>query len=234
MLSLVVLIFPYAKLSKAQFGVRKNKKHQQYKALRALKFLHRFGKARKHLKEVADHTVVCGFEERSIRVFVHHHNRFGAVHPCEVLDGSANASSDVEVRVDGDTGLPNVLVVGAPVAIRHRAATGGGGAQGVGQVRNHGPVFRPFEAPTAGDDELGLGQGSDAFGALGADHLYLGRGEGYADGFNAYGAAAFFNGDGVAHQADDLSVGQDGNIGEGFAGEYRFLSKPAKAGSDRL
>ena len=96
----------------------------------------RFARAQRALKAsanrhdvegIAHDAVVRRLEEGGLGVLVDDHDDLGSVDAGEVLDGAGDADGDVQVGPDGDAGLSDVFVVGAPTDVRHWAGAGGRG-----------------------------------------------------------------------------------------------------------
>ena len=64
------------------------------------------------LEEVSYDTVVCDLEDRSSIVLVYRDDALGILHACLVLDGTGDTKSDVDLRVNGLTGLAYLMVGG--------------------------------------------------------------------------------------------------------------------------
>ena len=62
------------------------------------------------LEEVSYDTVVCDLEDRSSIVLVYRDDALGILHACLVLDGTGDTESDVDLRVNGLTGLAYLMV----------------------------------------------------------------------------------------------------------------------------
>ena len=75
-----------------------------------------------------------------------------------MLNGTRNASSNVQVGANGNAGLAYVLVVRTPANIGHRTRTSSCSAKLTSQLLNHAPVFGTFEATASRNYQLGFGE----------------------------------------------------------------------------
>src|SRR5204863_3811160 len=94
-------------------------------------------------------------DDRSVPVLVDHQDPLCALAADNVLDRTADAARDVEVRRDPRAGLANLVRVRAPAEIRDDARAADGPAQ---QGRERLEQFDSFLAPhsaAAADDDAG-------------------------------------------------------------------------------
>ncbi len=83
--------------------------------------------------DVADDAVVGDFEDGGFGVAVDGDDGLTFVHTGEVLDGAGDADGDVELGLDGLTGLADLLGVGAPASVDDGAGGSDGSAELVGE-----------------------------------------------------------------------------------------------------
>ena len=64
---------------------------------------------RDHLVQVANDGIVSDFHDRSFRVFVDGNDAVGSLHSCQVLDSSGNSAGEIDFRLNGCSGLSNLV-----------------------------------------------------------------------------------------------------------------------------
>ena len=117
--------------------------------------------------DVADDAVVGDFEDGGFGVAVDGDDGLALIHAGEVLDGAGDADGNVELGLNGLAGLADLLGVGAPAGVDDGAGGSDGSAELVGESFDVlGEAFGAANAATAGDDDVGFGEG-DAGAALG-------------------------------------------------------------------
>ena len=75
------------------------------------------------LEQVTNDTVVSHLEDGSVLVLVHGDDALGVLHTSLVLDGAGDTQGDVDLGMDGLTGLADLMVSGDPAGVH--AGTGG-------------------------------------------------------------------------------------------------------------
>ena len=191
--------------------------------LSELRGLESFGQLRDDLEGVSHDAVVRRLEEGGLGVLVDHHDHLGAIDPREVLDSPGDAHGDVEVRTNGNAGLPHMLVVRAPSDVGHRAGAGGGGADGVGEVFDDAPVLGALQATACSrHHEFGLGQRRPVAtaGLSGFEDLHLGGTQVGVESLHGGGAPlGFGHADGVRGGGHHQLVGGALHAGGGLSAE---------------
>src|SRR5512145_738549 len=73
------------------------------------------------LEEIPDHAVISHLEDGSVLILVDRDDDLGRAHPGQMLDGAGDTYRDVERRTDRLARLSDLIGVGAPPGIHHRA-----------------------------------------------------------------------------------------------------------------
>mmetsp|Transcript_20410 Transcript_20410/g.56790 ORF Transcript_20410/g.56790 Transcript_20410/m.56790 type:complete len:227 (+) Transcript_20410:979-1659(+) len=119
-----------------------------------------------HIKQIRLQSVVRNLEDRSIRIRVDRHDRFGILHAGQVLDGTGDTAGDVQIRRHHLARLPHLPIVGAESGIDRGARGADGSPQLVGQLFENGKVLVALDAAPTADDDGGAAQ----VGAVGLAH----------------------------------------------------------------
>ena len=79
------------------------------------------GKGRKDLKKIANNTVVCNVKDGGIGIFVDGDDDVGAGHTGQMLDGTGDTASEVDLRLNGSTCLSNLVGMIDPASVYSRS-----------------------------------------------------------------------------------------------------------------
>ena len=128
------------------------------------------------LEQVTNDTVVSHLEDGSVLVLVHGDDALGVLHTSLVLDGAGDTQGDVDLGMDGLTGLADLVVSSDPAGVH--AGTGGAhdAAQNLGQLLSQLDAALDIlaDATAHGHDEVGTDQVHQLLGSLdGLHHLGL-------------------------------------------------------------
>src|SRR5258706_1182963 len=116
-------------------------------------------KLRQDGQRISNYAKVGHGEDGGMLVFVDRHNVFGALHACQVLDRSANTTGDIERRLHGLAGLPNLVAVRKPTCIDNRTRGPGCTPQGCGQFLDEMEILCFAKTASAADNHTGVLQG---------------------------------------------------------------------------
>ncbi|EAU69294.1 hypothetical protein STIAU_7966 [Stigmatella aurantiaca DW4/3-1] len=173
-----------------------------------------------HLEEVRHEAVIGHLEDGGLGVLVDGHDGLRALHARQVLDGTADARGDVELRGHDLARLADLQVVGHPARVTHRARGAHRGAQLVGQGFNLLEV--PLGATATGHHHPGLGQlRTGALHFLEVDELRLGRLDLRGEGLHLGGCLARRGrGELGGAQAEHLHGRGELHLGDDVAGPH--------------
>ena len=124
------------------------------------------------LEQVTHDTVISHLEDGSGIVLVHSDDALGVLHTSLVLDSAGDAQSDVNLGVNGLTGLAHLVVSSDPAGIHAGAAGTNHAAQNLGQLLGQLDALFHILADAAahGHDEIGANQVNQLLGSL--HHLH--------------------------------------------------------------
>src|SRR4051794_19880843 len=124
--------------------------------LGALLGLHGLGELRDDLVEIADHAEVGELEDRRVGVLVDRDDVLARLHADLVLDRSADARREVELRRDGLARLADLGGVRVPARIDDRAGRGDRAAERAGELLERLEALGLAQAAAAGDQDVGV------------------------------------------------------------------------------
>jgi hypothetical protein len=127
-------------------------------ALLSLALLYFFRELRKDRKNITNDTKVGNREDRCMLIFIDGHDILGAFHACQVLNGPADTTGDVESWFNRLAGLPNLVAIGQPARIDDGTRSTGSATQCRSQFLDEAKVFRLAQATTSTDDDAGIFQ----------------------------------------------------------------------------
>ena len=113
------------------------------------------------LKEIPADAVIGSLEDRSGLILVHGDDALGVLHTGQVLDGTGDTQSDIDLGTNGLTGLADLMISREPTSIHSgTAAAYYAAAQGLGQLLGQLDASGNILTDAAADrnDDLGAGQ----------------------------------------------------------------------------
>ena len=216
--------------------------------------LRRHGRDKLH--DIGNHQHVGYLANRGVFVFVDGDDEVRFLHPCQMLDGTAHSTGDVQFGANGLAGGPYLMAVLDPTGVDDRATGTQFAAKGFGERLDGGDVVFFTDPPAGGDDDFGFSQ-VDVFGfgrfvplkfqtagGGGGEFFYLRDAAGDEDGEGARldgddGGFCLW-GDGSAHfgvaaanfKLPVFDGGYFGDLGTFQAGGYARCQVPAVGGVD--
>src|SRR4030042_3015823 len=113
---------------------------------------------RHNFEEVFDNPIIRLLENGSIRVLVDGHDDFSRSHSGKVLDGSGYTASNIQVGGNHFSRLSHLIAMIPPSGINCRPRGSNGSMDHVGKPLQNLKILRSLHSPSAGNDDLRLGQ----------------------------------------------------------------------------
>ena len=96
---------------------------------------------RYHLEQITGDAIVGNLEDGRGLVFVDGDDALGILHTGLVLDGAGDAQGDIDLGVDGFTGLAHLVIGTQPTGVDNGAGRADHAAQLPGQLRGKGKAL---------------------------------------------------------------------------------------------